>query len=147
MKPHPCRRFGPAPALRPPPPSSVDPDSSPGSPACPVPTHVVPASTGHHVSSPSRHRPILQMRKRRHRVPVNLQSSGVAKTQAKKGPCSSACRVRALPRGLAGRPVLWCPARSDTGPTPAANLASASARALQVLASSPRSQRPPFPAS
>ena len=52
MKPHPCWRFAPAPALRPPPPSSVDPDSGPGSPVCPVPAPAVPASTGHHAISP-----------------------------------------------------------------------------------------------
>ena len=52
MKPHPCWWFAPAPALRPPPPSSVDPDSGPGSPVCPVPAPAVPASTGHHAISP-----------------------------------------------------------------------------------------------
>ena len=48
-------------------------------------------------------------------MPVSPQSPGVAKTRTEKGPCSSACRVRALPRGLAGA-VSWRPARADTGP-------------------------------
>ena len=109
-----------------------------------MPAPALPASTGHHAISPARDTAPFCRWENGGTGCLSTPGFRGGQKPDKNGPCSSTCRTWALPRGLVGCPVPWCPARSDTGPWPPQSL-PVPLPGLCRCWPPPHAARPPFP--